>query len=98
MTYFPVVAIIGARQVGKTTLAKTEYPDFMCVDLEKSSDYDRVQNNIPSILFLMRRNYESTYLNRDIARLSWDDNSVHWQNLSQNIPYPLGLWLINLIA
>ena len=38
---FPVVAIIGARQVGKTTLAKQVKPDFLYVDLEKPSDYDR---------------------------------------------------------
>lgn len=39
---FPAVAIIGARQVGKTTLAKIVGHDFTYVDLEKPSDYDRV--------------------------------------------------------
>lgn len=39
---FPAVAIIGARQVGKTTLARTVGHDFTYVDLEKPSDYDRV--------------------------------------------------------
>lgn len=38
---FPVVAVIGARQVGKTTLAKQLKPDFLYIDLEKPSDYDR---------------------------------------------------------
>lgn len=42
MGKFPAVAIIGARQVGKTTLAKTVGEDFTYVDLEKPSDYDRV--------------------------------------------------------
>lgn len=42
MGKFPAVAIIGARQVGKTTLAKTVGHDFTYVDLEKPSDYDRV--------------------------------------------------------
>lgn len=42
MELFPIVAIIGARQVGKTTLAKELGPDFMYIDLEKPSDYDRV--------------------------------------------------------
>jgi predicted AAA+ superfamily ATPase len=39
---FPAIAIIGARQVGKTTLAKTVGDGFAYVDLEKPSDYDRV--------------------------------------------------------
>ena len=42
MEKFPALAIIGARQVGKTTLAKTVGHDFTYVDLEKPSDYDRV--------------------------------------------------------
>ena len=42
MAKFPALAIIGARQVGKTTLAKTVGHDFTYVDLEKPSDYDRV--------------------------------------------------------
>lgn len=31
---FPAVAILGARQVGKTTLARAAFPGFACVDLE----------------------------------------------------------------
>jgi hypothetical protein len=42
MAKFPAVAIIGARQVGKTTLAKVVGENFTYVDLEKPSDYDRV--------------------------------------------------------
>src|SRR3990167_9786395 len=42
MEKFPALAIIGARQVGKTTLAKTVGCDFTYVDLEKPSDYDRL--------------------------------------------------------
>ena len=42
MKKFPAVAIIGARQVGKTTLAKTVGHGFTYVDLEKPSDYDRI--------------------------------------------------------
>jgi len=33
-TAFPVVTILGARQVGKTTLARTVFPDFTYLDLE----------------------------------------------------------------
>lgn len=43
---FPVVAIIGARQVGKTTLATSVGKDFYYLDLEKGSDYDRVTHDI----------------------------------------------------
>ena len=31
---FPVVSILGARQVGKTTLARAAFPDYRYVDLE----------------------------------------------------------------
>ena len=45
---FPVVGIIGSRQVGKTTLAKTIktdiYPDAVYLDLERPSDYDKLNN------------------------------------------------------
>jgi hypothetical protein len=34
------VLIIGARQVGKTTLSRQCRPDWKCFDLEKGSDYD----------------------------------------------------------
>lgn len=47
---FPAVAIIGARQVGKTTLAKRVGTDFTYVDLEKPSDYDRVTSDVEFFL------------------------------------------------
>ena len=43
----PVVAIIGARQVGKTTLAKSlikNYKNTVILDLEKSSDRQIIKN------------------------------------------------------
>jgi len=43
----PVVAIIGARQVGKTTLAKSllkNFKDIVFLDLEKSSDRQIIKN------------------------------------------------------
>lgn len=56
---FPVVAIVGARQCGKTTLAKALCPDWQYLDLEKKSDFDRIhrdpefffQENPQSIIF-----------------------------------------------
>ena len=47
---FPALAIIGARQVGKTTLAKRVGHDFTYVDLEKPGDYDRVTRD-PEFFF-----------------------------------------------
>lgn len=44
--YSPVTAILGARQVGKTTLAKQilkEYKDAIYIDLEKTSDLEKLK-------------------------------------------------------
>ena len=40
LNIFPVVLILGARQTGKTTLAKMCRPEWRYFDLEKGSDYD----------------------------------------------------------
>ena len=42
---FPVVAILGARQCGKTTLSKSLRPDWLYIDLENPSDFQRVMND-----------------------------------------------------
>jgi predicted AAA+ superfamily ATPase len=39
---FPIVAIIGPRQAGKTTFAKMELPDWRYFDLESPSDFGRI--------------------------------------------------------
>ena len=39
---FPAVAIIGARQAGKTTFAKMLGSDWRYMDLEKPSDFERI--------------------------------------------------------
>lgn len=39
---FPILAIIGARQTGKTTLAKAIAPHFTYFDLEKPSHFDQI--------------------------------------------------------
>jgi predicted AAA+ superfamily ATPase len=38
---FPIVAILGVRQSGKTTLSKQLLPDWKYIDLENPRDYDR---------------------------------------------------------
>jgi len=43
LSMFPAVAIVGARQCGKTTLAKALRPDWLYMDLEKPSDFNRIQ-------------------------------------------------------
>jgi len=47
---FPAVAIIGARQSGKTTLSKQICPDWDYFDLENPFDYDRIKND-PNFFF-----------------------------------------------
>ncbi len=47
---FPAVALIGARQVGKSTLMKTVLPEAKFFDLEKEKDFNYI-NNEP-LLFL----------------------------------------------
>lgn len=39
---FPAVVVLGARQSGKTTLAKALRPDWLYLDLEKTSDFNRI--------------------------------------------------------
>lgn len=42
---FPVVAILGARQVGKTTLARAAFPDFEYLDLEDPRTAERFRDD-----------------------------------------------------
>ncbi len=41
-SYFPIVALIGVRQCGKTTLLKTLDEEWKLFDLEKISDYNYI--------------------------------------------------------
>jgi len=47
---FPIVAILGARQVGKTTLAKTLISGWKYIDLEDPDDFDLISRN-PKLFF-----------------------------------------------
>lgn len=54
---FPVVAILGPRQCGKSTLAKMiidELKNVVCIDAEKPSD--RIKLSDPEIFFELNRN------------------------------------------
>ena len=42
---FPVVAILGARQAGKTTLARAAFPDFEYLDLEDPRTAERFRDD-----------------------------------------------------
>ena len=42
LEHFPVVALLGARQSGKTTLARMQCPEWKYFDLERASDLDFV--------------------------------------------------------
>jgi len=39
---FPVVAVIGSRQCGKSTLVKNIRPDWKYYDLERPDDYQLI--------------------------------------------------------
>lgn len=56
---FPVVAILGTRQCGKTSLAKTLRPNWKYVDLESSSTYDKVSNDLS---FFFKENNDALIL------------------------------------
>ena len=50
LTQFPIVAILGARQVGKTTLAKLLRPKWHYVDLQQQSVQTRILSD-PEMFF-----------------------------------------------
>ncbi|MGR3303927.1 MAG: ATP-binding protein [Candidatus Scalindua sp.] len=45
LKHFPCVGILGTRQVGKTTLLKQALPEAPFFDLEKRSDFERIQRD-----------------------------------------------------
>ncbi len=47
---FPAIAVLGARQTGKTTLAKQIQPDWHYFDLEQPQDYDLISQD-PTLFF-----------------------------------------------
>ncbi len=59
--YFPCVAIIGARQCGKTTLLSTLPEGWKIYDLEKQSDF-QILSQDPDLF--LRLNPENVALSR----------------------------------
>lgn len=51
---FPVVAIVGARQCGKTTLARKLRPDWRYYDLESPNDYQLISDD-PTAFWSLHR-------------------------------------------
>lgn len=47
---FPCVVLLGARQVGKSTILKQLFPKAKIYDLEKEIDFNRINNN-PDLFF-----------------------------------------------
>ena len=45
LSLFPCVAVLGARQIGKTTLLKQVFPTNHIYDLEKSSDFELISDD-----------------------------------------------------
>ncbi|MBJ6609483.1 MAG: ATP-binding protein [Candidatus Thiothrix moscowensis] len=49
LQHFPAVVVLGARQVGKSTLLRHTLPDAAFFDLERDSDFQRI-NDDPALL------------------------------------------------
>ncbi len=50
LEHFPAVAVLGARQIGKTTLLSQLCPEAPCFDLESPSDLARIEDDPEFIL------------------------------------------------
>jgi len=50
LSIFPVVAILGARQCGKTTICRMRGDDWQYFDLEKPSDFEQIAKD-PELFF-----------------------------------------------
>ena len=55
MEMFPVVAVIGPRQCGKSTLVKAIYPEWKYYDLERPDDYQLITSD-PLGFFFRQQN------------------------------------------
>ncbi|MBI4902714.1 MAG: ATP-binding protein [Acidobacteria bacterium] len=53
LSQFPCVVILGARQVGKTTLLKQVLPDAPFLDMERAADFERIRESPEFVLSRM---------------------------------------------
>jgi predicted AAA+ superfamily ATPase len=65
MSLFPVVVLTGARQSGKTTLARMLFPEWDYIDLERGSDFDAL---VADFDFFFKQHLDSLII--DEAQLS----------------------------
>ncbi len=56
LSMFPVIAIIGSRQCGKSTLVKKLKPDWKYYDLESPDDYQLITNDPVAFFSLNHKN------------------------------------------
>src|SRR6185437_3696318 len=54
-TYFPVVAVLGPRQSGKTTLAKMAFPQHVYISLENPDIREAIRQD-PRTFFIANKN------------------------------------------
>jgi len=62
---FPVVAVIGPRQCGKSTLVQQLYPDWKYYDLESPDDYQLITERIKFTRYRKRYNGKPGRQNRN---------------------------------
>ena len=73
---FPVVALVGARQTGKTVLSKKIRPDWRYLDLENPNDFELISrdpmlyfDHVSShIIFDEAQNYPKLFEVRSVGR------------------------------
>jgi uncharacterized protein len=80
----------GARQTGKSTLLKKNYPDATYFDLLLSGDYDRLLRN-PSVLreILENPGFSSPVIIDEIQRIPSLLNEVQWIIVNRDIQFIL---------
>jgi predicted AAA+ superfamily ATPase len=70
LTVFPCVLLLGARQVGKTTLLKSVRPGAPFLDLEKQNDFHQVTSDPDFLLSRHQAIHPNTCLTIDEAQLA----------------------------
>jgi predicted AAA+ superfamily ATPase len=84
------IFVWGARQVGKTTLLKENYPDIVYYDLLQAKDFERLLRN-PSLLSddLASLNNGDTVMIEEVKKITQLLDEVHSQKNKKNIRFIL---------